>query len=79
MTIAEQLRAAREAAGLTQEQLANRMGFAAPRISEYEAGKVDPSATRFLAILASCQASRTTGPEPAPSPDAQPQPESPQT
>jgi transcriptional regulator with XRE-family HTH domain len=43
MTTGEKLRAAREAAGLTQEQLASRARCTQPTISALERGHYEPS------------------------------------
>ncbi len=56
MTIAEQIRAAREAAGLSQKRLAELIGIAPPHLCEYETGKHEPSASRFQEIIAACVA-----------------------
>ena len=57
MTVPEQIRDARKAAGLTQKQLAAQLGIAQARISEYESGQHEPSASRFQKIMAVCEAS----------------------
>lgn len=47
---AADLRARREAAGLTQQQLADRLGVARPRIAEWESGTRNPSAAAMRGI-----------------------------
>jgi uncharacterized protein len=51
MEIAETLRTARRAAGLTQVRLAERTGIGASVISAYEHGARTPSAEAFLRLL----------------------------
>ena len=51
----QQIRDARTAAGLTQRQLAERVGIRQSRIADYEAGRVEPAASKFLAILKACK------------------------
>ena len=58
--IPQQIRYARLiTAGLTQQQLADRLSITQQLISEYENGTRTPSATRFQEIIAKCAASRT--------------------
>lgn len=45
------LRRARELSGLTQQELADRSGIAAPTISAYETGRRDPSVTNLVRLL----------------------------
>ncbi len=59
-SIALQIRDAREAAGLTQKRLAELAGITQPKLCEYEAGRIDPSATRFQKIIEVCQAEKTS-------------------
>ena len=56
MTPAEIIRQARAAAGITQNQLAERCGIPHQRIGEYETGRVMPGTDRFMAILRACGA-----------------------
>lgn len=50
-TSASTLRAARQAAGLTQAELAGRAGVARSVLASYESGAREPSAATFLRIL----------------------------
>ena len=52
--IAEQIREARKAAGLTQKRLAELIEIAPPHLCEYETGKHEPNASRFQEIIAAC-------------------------
>lgn len=45
------VRRAREISGLSQVELAQRSGIAAPTISAYETGRRDPSVTNLLRLL----------------------------
>lgn len=45
------LKRAREVADLTQAELAQRSGIAAPTISAYEAGRRDPTVTNLVRLL----------------------------
>ena len=45
------IRAAREAAGMTQAQLAAQLGIGQARIAEWESGATDPRATSLVAII----------------------------
>lgn len=56
MDIGEQITAARERAGLTQAELADRAGTAQSAISAYEAGRKVPSADTFVRLLAAAGA-----------------------
>lgn len=49
--IAERLKAARTAAGLTQEALARRADLSLPTVQRSEAGRHDPSLTTLLALV----------------------------
>ena len=51
MTPSELIKAARKQAGLTQEQLAELLKVAQGRVSEWERGKREPSASALLKIL----------------------------
>lgn len=53
--IPQQIRDARTAAGLTQQQLADKLGVAQQRIAEYERGVRDPAASMFVKILEACK------------------------
>lgn len=51
MTLGDRVRAAREAAGLTQVQLADRLGWPRQHLHRIETGAVrDPGVSRVLAI-----------------------------
>ena len=52
MRVGEQIRAARKAAKLTQEQLANKLGVRHSVISKYENGMIEPSLTQMEKIAA---------------------------
>lgn len=52
MDIGQQIAEARERAGLTQAQLAERAGTAQSAVSAYEAGRKVPSADTFVRLLA---------------------------
>lgn len=52
MDVGRQITEARERAGLTQAQLAERAGTAQSAISAYEAGRKQPSALTFVRLLA---------------------------
>ncbi|MEX0943796.1 MAG: helix-turn-helix transcriptional regulator [Pseudomonadales bacterium] len=52
--VAETLRAARIAAGLSLRELAERAGTSHATLSAYEQGKKVPSATNYLRILEAC-------------------------
>ncbi len=56
MDIGQQIAEARERAGLTQTQLAERAGTAQSAISAYEAGRKVPSADTFVRLLAAAGA-----------------------
>lgn len=45
------LKRARQLAGLTQSQLAERAGVAAPTVSAYETGRRDPTVTSLVRLL----------------------------
>lgn len=55
MEVPVRLRAARRAAGLTQAELAERVGVDRVSIGRYEAGAVTPAADTYLRILAACR------------------------
>lgn len=55
MTAPENIRAARNAARLTQTELAKLLGVAQPRVVEWETGKIDPAASTYLRILQVCE------------------------
>lgn len=48
------LRAARQAAGLTQEELAAQLGLTYATVSHYETGRREPTLGRIAEILAVC-------------------------
>ena len=50
--IGHNIRLARESAGLTQKELATRIGVAQARIAEWERGKVDPTGSTLIKIAA---------------------------
>lgn len=54
MTLAEQLRALREAAGLTQEGLAKRLAISVSALSKIEAGKRTPLVATMTAWPTAC-------------------------
>jgi transcriptional regulator with XRE-family HTH domain len=56
----DDLRAAREAAGLTRVQLAQRIGVNPTQVERIENGRVDPSEWRKRRYLAACTAGETT-------------------
>lgn len=45
---------ARRRAGLTQDELARRVGVARPLITQYETGKKDPSLTTLARLISAC-------------------------
>ena len=49
-TFGDRLREARECAGLTQEQAADRCGISAAAISHYECGQREPTLTNLTAL-----------------------------
>ncbi len=51
LQIAASIKMTRERLGLTQQQMAHKMGMKQQNISRYEKGKVVPSAGRFLELL----------------------------
>ena len=50
INVPENIQHARHDAGITQCELAERMGIAHPRISEWENGKRDPTAGSLIAL-----------------------------
>ena len=50
MSIGEQIRTIRKQKGLTQEQLAEKLGIPASTIRKYESGKVQPKTERLFDI-----------------------------
>jgi phage repressor protein C with HTH and peptisase S24 domain len=50
MTLGEKIRALREVAGLTQQQIADDLGITAVSVSDWESGKTRPSGTRFARL-----------------------------
>jgi len=49
--VAVSIKMAREKSGLTQAQVAKRLGIKQQNISRYEKGKVIPSADRFISLI----------------------------
>ncbi|MCK4337434.1 MAG: type II toxin-antitoxin system HicB family antitoxin [Candidatus Aminicenantes bacterium] len=49
--VAVSIKMAREKAGLTQAQVAKRLGIKQQNVSRYEKGKVIPSADRFISLI----------------------------
>lgn len=54
--VAERLRAARAARGLTQSEAARELGIPVPNLAKYETGSMRPSALAALALEWWCQA-----------------------
>ena len=50
--IGERIRSSRKAAGMTQHELAERVGLSAGSVSKYEHGKVEDASTKKLAEFA---------------------------
>lgn len=48
--IGDRIRAAREAASMTQAQLAHASGTTQPQIVRYESGEQEPTVSRLIAI-----------------------------
>lgn len=55
MEIATTIRSARQAAGITQLELANRAGTAQPAVAAYETGSRTPNLTTFRRLLGACE------------------------
>jgi len=55
MTTATKIKAIRNRAGLSQLQLAEKLGLSRPRISEYETGKHEPSYETMMKIIKACK------------------------
>jgi len=55
MTTSTLIRNARTTAKFSQRQLAELIGVAQPRISEWESGKVEPGAITLIEILKACK------------------------
>lgn len=53
-TLGGRLRRAREAAGLTREEVAVRSGLGFQSISSYELGRVTPSLASLVAVAEAC-------------------------
>ena len=51
----EKIRTLRTSAGLTQQQLADKLGIAKARISEWENGKVEPLYKTMMEIIKICK------------------------
>lgn len=62
MDVGATIRRARQDAGLTQAELAERAGTSQATISAYEAGRKDPSATTLARVLAAAGARLTSEP-----------------
>ena len=58
MSVADRIRKARQAAGLTQAELARRSGTSQPAINRYERGAGIPTAATTRRILRACEAGR---------------------
>jgi transcriptional regulator with XRE-family HTH domain len=65
-TLGALLRDARQAAGLTQAELARRAGTSQAAISDIERGRVQPSAPRLNRLLNMCGRRLTAVPDAAP-------------
>ena len=50
-TIGQNIRAAREAQGINQYELAALAGIHQPELSDYELGKVEPRLSGFLKVI----------------------------
>ena len=50
-TLGQQIRRAREAAGITQVELANMLGIQQDHVSSYETGRVEPLSSRLFEIV----------------------------
>ena len=57
VNVSDAIKSARVGAGLTQQELANRFGYARRTIISWELGEREPSIAVFLAILDMCGAS----------------------
>jgi len=55
MKTATHIRTLRKQAGLTQQQLADKLGIAKARISEWENGKVEPGYSTVIKIESICK------------------------
>jgi transcriptional regulator with XRE-family HTH domain len=62
MDVAEELRAARAAAQLTQRELSARTGVAQPTIARIELGLVDPRLATLQRLLGACGRTLTAAP-----------------
>ena len=62
MNVAEELRAARAAAQLTQRELSARTGVAQPTIARIELGLVDPRLATLQRLLGACGRTLTAAP-----------------
>ena len=58
MRVADRIRKARRAAGLTQAELARRSGTSQPAINRYERGAAVPNAATTSRILRACEVGR---------------------
>lgn len=54
VSVGKALRDARKAAGLTQEELANRLRYTRPTIAMWESGKREPPVAAFSRALTEC-------------------------
>ena len=61
MTVGQQIRTLRRAAGWTQAELGKRLGVDKSRISEWELDRVMPGAATFLRIQDVCQVAAGAG------------------
>ena len=57
---AEKIRTLRTSAGLTQQELADKLGIAKARVSEWENGKVEPLYKTMVIITATCRNDKMT-------------------
>jgi transcriptional regulator with XRE-family HTH domain len=58
MTTAEKIISLRKSAGLTQKQLAEKLGLKQQKISEYENGIYEPKYKTMMEIIKLCKAKR---------------------
>ena len=58
-SIGKTLRAAREKVGLTQAELAHKLGKSQPMVSGAESGKIDVSERYVAAVLKACKLPKT--------------------
>jgi len=60
MTTAEKIRTLRKSAGLTQQQLADKIGVPQPHVARWESGKVEPLYKTMVIITATCRNDKMT-------------------